>query len=147
MIGMKLKIEKWKDRLRSWVYRFIFSLLSGNRIKRESLVLGIIIGYINPNATRSAVQYLISDLPKGSIDESMVLNGVLMSGYLIPARDVKFCSQLAKVDTANARECNSIKSTFLRKLVDITSSIEVDSLLRSINILLKNKSKLSNIAV
>lgn len=146
---MKLNIEKIKNKLRNWVYGFIFSLLSGNRVKRESMVLGIIIGYINPNATRSAVQYLISDLPKDTIDESMVLNGVLMSSYLIPAREdsKEFCSELAKVDPSNDRECKSIKSTFLGKLVDITSSIEVDSLLRSINILIKNKSKLSNIAI
>ena len=76
-----------KALIREWVYSLIFKLFSKNTIKRDSIVLGIVIGYINPNATRSAVQYLISDLPKESINESMVLNGVLMSSYLLPDRE------------------------------------------------------------
>ena len=146
---MNTILEYLKNKMRCFVYSLIFNLFSNNKIKKESIVLGIIIGYINPNATRSAVEYLVSDLDKNSIDLSMVLNGVLMSSYLIPnTEDSKeFCTVLSTVDPRNDRECKSIKTSFISKVIDITNYIEIDSLLNSLNILIKNNKKISNIAI
>lgn len=142
-------IEDIKTKLRSWVYSMIFSLYSDNRIKKESIVLGIIIGYINPNATRSAIQYLISDLPKNTIDESMVVNGVLMSGYLLPHKEdsKELCCEIYKVDPNNVVECKQLKTSFVSIILNITSNIDMGSVLKSLNIVIKNNKKLSNVAI
>ncbi len=138
-----------KALIREWVYSLIFKLFSKNTIKRDSIVLGIVIGYINPNATRSAVQYLISDLPKESINESMVLNGVLMSSYLLPDREdsKELCGIIKNMDPNNYNQCKKIKTSFISRIIDISSSINLDSLVKSLNIIIKNNKKISNIAI
>lgn len=146
---METNLEMVKSKLRNWVYSIIFGLYSNNRVKRESIVLGIIIGYINPNATRSAIQYLISDMPKNAIDESMVVNGVLMSNYLLPHKEdsKELCCEISKVDPNNAIECKYIKTTFLSRILNITNNMDMASIIKSLNIVIKNNKKLSNIAI
>ncbi len=133
-----------KERLRNWVYSLIFKLYANNPVKRDSIVLGIIIGYVNTNPTRSAVQYLISDLPKNTLDEAMILNGVLMSSYLLPRTEdsKQLCGKLKEVDPNNIRQCKKMKTSFLAKILGVTSNIDLDSLIKSLDILIRNKNKL-----
>lgn len=137
-------MKKIKQIIREWIYGILFSLLSTNKVKRDSFVLGLIIGYINPQTTRTMLQQLLSDVSKTKIDESIAANGVLLSSFLLPREG--HTVHLEDINPDDNKMCSILNKSILCRCMSMCSNIDIDSVMMSTKLILKKKNILSNIA-
>ena len=139
-------MEQVKQKARAWIYKILFSLLSSNKRLRDSFVLGLIIGYINPLTTRTMLHYLLSDVSSDKIDEATAANGILLSGFLLP-RDAKvntIC--LEDINPEDKKMCTFLNRSVMNKCLSVYSAIDIDSIMTSTKLILKKKNILSTVA-